>query len=104
MIKRFRFTTIKSSLFREDLGGYQLFSDSKIETHPLPLPKHGGEKRVVLQVGVSTPTKKFNSFLTVRNPNLADRFYFSKSNYLTTLAFQLLIFCLFFKEFKKTVL
>ena len=46
MIKRFRFTTIKSSLFREDLGGYQLFSDSKVETHPLPLPNHGGEKRV----------------------------------------------------------
>ena len=46
MTKRFGFTTIKSSLFREDLGGYQLFSDSKVETHPLPLPNHGGEKRV----------------------------------------------------------
>jgi len=46
MTKRFGFTTIKSSLFREDLGGYQLFSDSKVETHPQPLPYKGGEKRV----------------------------------------------------------
>jgi len=35
----------KSSLIREDLGGYQSFSDSKVETHPLPLPIKGGEKR-----------------------------------------------------------
>ena len=45
MTKRFGFTTIKSSLFREDLGGYLSFNDSKVETHPQPLPIHGGEKK-----------------------------------------------------------
>ena len=35
-----------SIVLREvDLGGYQSFSDSKVETHPLPLPIHGGENR-----------------------------------------------------------
>ena len=35
-----------SIVLREvDLGGYQLFSDSKVKTHPLPLPNHGGEKK-----------------------------------------------------------
>jgi len=45
MTKRFGFTTIKSSLAREDLGGCLSFNDSKVETHPLPLPIHGGEKK-----------------------------------------------------------
>jgi len=35
----------KSSLAREDLGGYQQNKNVEIETHPRPLPIHGGEKR-----------------------------------------------------------
>jgi len=34
----------KSSLVREDLGGYLSFNCGKVETHPRPLPIHGGEK------------------------------------------------------------
>jgi len=35
----------KSSLAREDLGGYQQNKNVEIETHPRPLPNYGGEKK-----------------------------------------------------------
>ena len=83
----------KSSLDREDLGGCLSFNADKIETHPLPLPIHGGEKKAAFTlaevlitlaiIGVvaamTIPTLIFNYNKKVIETRLA-RFYSIMNN------------------------
>ena len=45
MRKLFNFDKRKSSLIREDLGGYQQYKSVEVDTHPQPFPDKGREKQ-----------------------------------------------------------